>query len=250
MTDRNLPDGDATSPAEHNAATATPSIEDASIPAPAVGGGLPVIQYWAEKSLSPQGPQIWKKLFHKSARLSCAWGTGGQNGGFTNELEEPLQRCMKSVQAIASELQPGLNDHFFDRHTIPQLQALTSREADRLGRLSFPVIRRAGRDRYERITWEEIYQLTATAFALPPDRVASYSAGRSSNEAAYLLQLMVRALGSNNLADCSDLCHAPSTVSLNKVFGTGTSLVSLESLRQADCVVLVGSNAPANHPRL
>lgn len=217
---------------------------------PAIGGGLPIIGYWAEKTLSPQGPQIWKTLLHKSACLSCAWGTGGQNGGFHNELEEPLQRCMKSVQAIASELQPGLKDHFFNRYTISELQALTSREADRLGRLSFPVIRWAGSDHYERISWAEIYDLTAAAFALPPERVASYSSGRSSNEAAFLLQLMVRALGSNNLADCSDLCHAPSTVSLNKVFGTGTSLVSLESLRQAKCVVLVGSNAPANHPRL
>ncbi len=215
-----------------------------------IGGGLPIIQYWAQKTLSPQGPQIWKTLFHKSACLSCAWGTGGQNGGFINELEEPLQRCMKSVQAISSELQPGLGDHFFARHTIAELRQLTSREADRLGRLSFPVIRRAGSDHYERVSWEEIYRLTTAGFSLPPERVASYSSGRSSNEAAYLLQLMVRALGSNNLADCSDLCHAPSTVSLNKVFGTGTSLVSLESLRQADCVVLVGSNAPANHPRL
>lgn len=226
------------------------AIEAAADNAPAIGGGLPIIQYWAQKTLSPQGPQIWKTLFHKSACLSCAWGTGGQNGGFINELEEPLQRCMKSVQAISSELQPGLSDHFFARHTVSELQALTSREADRLGRLSFPVIRRAGSDHYEPISWEEIYQLTTAAFSLPPERVASYSSGRSSNEAAFLLQLMVRALGSNNLADCSDLCHAPSTVGLNKVFGTGTSVVSLESLRQADCVVLVGSNAPANHPRL
>ncbi|WP_081972643.1 FdhF/YdeP family oxidoreductase [Leptolyngbya sp. KIOST-1] len=223
---------------------------DDTIHAPAVGGGLPVIEYWAEKTLSIQGPKIWQTLVHKSACLSCAWGTGGQKGGFANELEEPLQRCMKSVQAIASELQPGLRCHFFDRRTISDLQALTSRQADRLGRLSFPVIRRAGSDHYERISWEEIYQIAAAGFSLPPERVASYSSGRSSNEAAFLLQLMVRALGSNNLADCSDLCHAPSTVSLNKVFGTGTSLVSLESLRQADCVVLVGSNAPANHPRL
>ena len=250
MTDRTRPGGDPPSPTATPVAAANPGIEAKSISAPAIGGGLPIIQYWAQKTLSPQGPQIWKTLLHKSACLSCAWGTGGQNGGFINELEEPLQRCMKSVQAIASELQPGLSDHFFARHTIAELQALTSREADRLGRLSFPVIRRAGADHYERISWEEIYQLTTAAFSLPPERVASYSSGRSSNEAAYLLQLMVRALGSNNLADCSDLCHAPSTVSLNKVFGTGTSMVSLESLRQADCVVLVGSNAPANHPRL
>ena len=106
--------------------------------------------------------------------------------------------------------------------------SLTSREADRLGRLSFPVIRRAGSDHYEPISWEEIYALATAAFTLPPERVASYSSGRSSNEAAYLLQLMMRALGPHNLADCSDLCNAPSTVGLNQVFGTGTSQVSLE----------------------
>jgi molybdopterin-dependent oxidoreductase alpha subunit len=92
--------------------------------------------------------------------------------------------------------------------------------------------------------------MAAKAFKKDPQRIASYSSGRSSNEAAYLLQLMMRALGSNNLADCSDLCHAPSTVGLKQVFGTGTSIVSLESLKQSDCVVLMGSNAPANHPRL
>jgi molybdopterin-dependent oxidoreductase alpha subunit len=96
-----------------------------------------------------------------------------------------------------------------------------------------------------------VHSLVADAFRHPPpERVASYSSGRSSNEAAYLLQLLLRALGSNNLADCSDLCHAPSTVGLSRVFGSGTSMVNLESLQQADGVVLVGSNAPANHPRL
>ncbi|MGP1371785.1 MAG: FdhF/YdeP family oxidoreductase [Almyronema sp.] len=215
-----------------------------------MGGGLPVIQYWATKTLSPQGPQIWQKLFHKSACLSCAWGTGGQKGGFTNEAGETLQRCMKSVQAIAAELQSGIAPHFFDQRSLAELQQLDSMACDRLGRLSFPVIYRAGASHYQRLGWEEVYEIALKSFQQPADRVASYSSGRSSNEAAYLLQLMMRALGSNNLADCSDLCHAPSTVGLNAVFGTGTSLVSLESLQQADCVVLVGSNAPANHPRL
>ena len=109
---------------------------------------------------------------------------------------------------------------------------------------------RKGSNHYQRITWAEVYQIAETALRKSPERVASYSSGRSSNEAAYLLQLMMRALGSNNLADCSDLCHAPSTVGLKEVFGSGTSMVSLDSLKQSDCVVLVGSNAPANHPRL
>lgn len=215
---------------------------------PQAGGGMPVVQYWAEQTLSPKGARIWKTLFHKSACLSCAWGTGGQKGGFVNEDGEVLQRCAKSVEAIASELQPAAQFH--EQYTLTQLQQLTSEEANNLGRLSYPLIRRPGSDRYERISWDEVYQIAEAAFRKAPERVASYSSGRSSNEAAYLLQLMMRAMGSNNLADCSDLCHAASTVGLKQMFGSGTSMVSLESLKHADCVVLIGSNAPANHPRL
>jgi molybdopterin-dependent oxidoreductase alpha subunit len=217
---------------------------------PSVGGGMPVIQYWAEHTLSPDGPQIWKTLLHKSACLSCAWGTGGQKGGFVNEEGETLQRCAKSVEAIANELKPAISPKVFAQRTITELQQFTSQEADQLGRLSFPMILRAGSQHYERIGWEEVYAIAEAAFRKPPERVASYSSGRSSNEAAYLLQLMIRALGSNNLADCSDLCHVPSTMGLSKMFGSGTSMVSLEDLKQSDCVVLLGSNAPANQPRL
>ena len=134
---------------------------------------MPLVQYWAEKTLSYQGPKIWKTLMHKSACLSCAWGTGGQKGGLMNELEEPLQRCMKSVEAIASELQSGVQPHFFDDYSLEELQKLTSMECDRLGRLSFPVIRRAGTTHYERIHWEEIYQIAENAFKRPAERVAS-----------------------------------------------------------------------------
>ena len=216
----------------------------------AIGGGLPVIEYWAKNTLSPKGIPVWKTLFHKSACLSCAWGTGGQKGGFTNEAGEKVQRCMKSMESIVAELQPPVAPHFFETHSIEQLQTLSSMEADRLGRLSFPVMLTADGSHYKRVAWERAYELMAEAFRQPPERVASYSSGRSSNEAAYLLQLMMRLLGSNNLADCSDLCHRPSTTGLSSMFGSGTSTVSLESLKQADCVVLVGSNAPANHPRL
>jgi molybdopterin-dependent oxidoreductase alpha subunit len=223
-----------------------PTPEDASS-----GGGWPLIEGWARATLSPTGPRLWQTLTHKSACLSCAWGTGGQNGGFRDELGEPLQRCLKSVEAIGAELQPAVPAEVFAGRSLAELQQLSSAQCDRLGRLDRPLIRREGREHYEPIRWEEVHALTAAAFRTPPpERVASYSSGRSSNEAAYLLQLLLRALGSNNLADCSDLCHAPSTVGLGRVFGSGTSMVNLESLQQADGVVLVGSNAPANHPRL
>ncbi|AFY40407.1 oxidoreductase alpha (molybdopterin) subunit [[Leptolyngbya] sp. PCC 7376] len=217
---------------------------------PESGGGLPIIDYWARKSVAPNGIKLWQTLNHKSACLSCAWGTGGQNGGFVNEAGEYLQRCAKSVEAIAAELQSGIKEDIFKQKTISELQQLTSKECDKLGRLQYPMILRKGSEHYERISWKEVFEVTEVAFKQPPERVASYSSGRSSNEAAYLLQLMMRAMDSNNLADCSDLCHVPSSVALKQVFGSGTSMVSLENLKKSDCVVLIGSNAPANHPRL
>ena len=227
-----------------------PPFHETNEETPAIGGGPSVIEYWAKHTLSPEGPKLWETLLHHSACLSCSWGTGGQKGGFTNEAGEKLQRCMKSVEAISAELKPAIAPQFFEKHSISELQKLTSMEADRLGRWSFPVILRAGKSHYERISWDEIYAIAEAAFRKAPERIASYSSGRSSNEAAYLLQLMIRAMGSNNLADCSDLCHAPSTTGLKQMFGTNTSMVSLENLKKADCVVLAGANSSYNHPRL
>ncbi|MGB5959282.1 MAG: hypothetical protein WBG73_01385 [Coleofasciculaceae cyanobacterium] len=172
----------------------TPPFNETNDETPDIGGGLPVIAYWAKHSLSPEGPKLWKTLFHNSACLSCSWGTGGQKGGFTNEEGEKLQRCMKSVEAISAEIKPAIANHFFGQHSINSLAQLTSLEADRLGRLSFPVILRAGNSHYERISWDEIYDIATSAFKKQPERVASYSSGRSSNEAAFLLQLMMRSL--------------------------------------------------------
>lgn len=226
-----------------------PHLANKNEQSPNIGGGLPIIGYWAKHTLAPEGAKLWQTLLHKSACLSCAWGTGGQKGGFTNETGEKLQRCMKSVEAIASEIQPPVPSIVFDQ-PIAELQKLNSYQADKLGRLSLPMILREGKSHYEPISWAEIYQIATSAFKKSPERVASYSSGRSSNEAAYLLQLMMRALGSNNLADCSDLCHAPSTVGLKQMFGSSTSMVSLENLQKSDCVVLCGSNPAYNHPRL
>lgn len=237
--------GNTPSSASHNSDRASDQH-----PGRDIGGGLPVIQQWAKYTLDVQGPKAWEVIFKKSACLSCAWGTGGQTGGFRNELGEGLQRCAKSMEAIKAELESSLEPLFFEEQPVSELQKLTSQEADGLGRLTVPMVLRQGQHHYQRISWDEVYDLVAEAFRRPAERVASYSSGRSSNEAAFLLQLMIRALGTNNLADCSDLCHRPSSVALKEVFGTGTSMVSLKSLRQADCVMLLGSNAPANHPRL
>ena len=153
---------------------------------PTAGGGWPLIDGWARASLSPDGPRLWQTLTHKSACLSCAWGTGGQNGGFRDELGEPLQRCLKSVEAIQAELQPAVDPSVFAGRCIHELQQLSSAQCDRLGRLDRPLILREGTAHYTPIGWEEVFTLLEPAFRCPPERLASYSSGRSSNEAAYL----------------------------------------------------------------
>ncbi|MFB8788471.1 MAG: molybdopterin-dependent oxidoreductase [Potamolinea sp.] len=162
-----------------------------------------------------------------------------KKGGFTNETGEKLQRCMKSVEAISAEIKPPIPKHFFVQNRLEELQKLSSLEADRLGRWSFPIILRQGKAYYERISWDEIYEIAEIAFRKQPERVTSYSSGRSSNEAAFLLQLMMRSFGSNNLADCSDLCHAPSTFGLKQMFGTNTSIVSLRKPKKSRLCSLI-----------
>lgn len=222
------------------------SVNRKDVYRPQVGGGWPVIGYWAKNTFSPQGLRLWQKLFHHHACKSCSWGTTA----FTNELGQPLQRCMKGLEAEKGDIQKGIDRDFFSRHPLEELQLLSSYQAERLGRFSYPVILRAGSDRYEPIEWRELYAIAQKAFEYPASQLASYSSGRSSNEAAFTLQLMMRTLGSENLADCSDLCHVPSTRALGRMFGTNTSVVELADLHKADCFVMIGSNAPANSPRL
>ncbi|MFM2303977.1 MAG: hypothetical protein RLZZ135_1387 [Cyanobacteriota bacterium] len=148
-----------------------PPAHETNAETPEIGGGLPVIKYWAEHTFSPEGPALWKTLSHHSACLSCSWGTGGQKGGFTNEAGEKVQRCMKSVEAISAELQPGIARTFFDRFNLIELQQLNSMAADRLGRLSYPVILRAGSTHYERISWSEALEIAIVALQKQPERV-------------------------------------------------------------------------------
>ena len=102
---------------------------------------------------------------------------------------EKLQRCMKSVEAISAEIQPAIAQSFFERH-IKQLQQLTSQEADNLGRWSFPVILDRVSHRYRKISRPQIYRLAETAFKITPERVASYSSGRSNYTHGIVLALM------------------------------------------------------------
>jgi molybdopterin-dependent oxidoreductase alpha subunit len=176
---------------------------------------------------------------------------GGQRGGMVNEAGHFPEVCKKSVQAQAGDMVGGLDEEFFRRTAIADLGRLTPAGFERLGRLAFPLLAGPGDTHFRRVGWDEALQRAAEALrAASPERVFFYASGRSSNEAAFLFQLIARAYGSANVHNCSYYCHSASSVALAKVYGSGTSSLVLDDLRRADLALVAGANPASNHPRL
>ena len=215
------------------------------------GGGWAAIRYSIGKSFEAGFLPFWKRMFSRNTCKTCAYGMGGQQGGMTNEAGSFPEFCKKSVQAMAADMQPPIPDAFFTEHSIAELAAMTPRELEALGRLSRPLIARGGATHYEPIDWNDALDRTVAALRrTDPRRAFFYSSGRSSNEAAFLLQWLARVYGTNNVHNCSFYCHQASGVGLGETLGTGTATVTLDDVGLADFVLLIGANPASNHPRL
>lgn len=217
------------------------------------GGGFHSIAYTIGQSFKAEDGFLafWRRMFSKNACKTCAVGMGGQQGGMTNERGHHLEFCKKSVQAMAHDMQPPIARDFFERHGLDELSVMTPRQLENLGRLSYPVMLRAGGSHYRPISWDAALDRIAEALrASDPHRAFFYSSGRSSNEAAFLLQWLARVYGTNNVNNCSYYCHQASGVGLGAAIGTGTATVTLDDVEHADFVLLVGANPASNHPRL
>jgi molybdopterin-dependent oxidoreductase alpha subunit len=176
---------------------------------------------------------------------------GGQRGGMRNEAGSFPEFCKKSIQAQAGDMRGVIAESFFRRRPIAALARLSSAELERLGRLAFPLLAEPGATHFRRISWSEALDRTGAAIrAAPPAEVFFYASGRSSNEAAFLFQLVARAFGTANIHNCSYYCHQASGVGLARVYGSGTSSISLDDLDQADLAIVAGANPASNHPRL
>lgn len=221
-------------------------------PRVATGGGLAAVLYTLRKGRDAGGVfKLYSKMRSRNACKTCAVGMGGQAGGMINEAGRFPEVCKKSVQAQAGDMAGAIDESFFVRTSIEQMKALRSREFENLGRLAFPVIAEPGDTHFRRIEWDEAIRRAADAFrAAEPDRTFFYASGRASNEAAYLLQLVARAYGTNNVNNCSYYCHQASGVALSMVYGSGTSSITLEDLDHCDLALVVGANPASNHPRL
>jgi molybdopterin-dependent oxidoreductase alpha subunit len=176
---------------------------------------------------------------------------GGQQGGMRNEAGHWPEVCKKSLQAMAADMQDGLRPEFFRRYGIAELRTLSPRELEGSGRIVQPLHAAPGATHYRVIDWDEaMSRIAAKIKATAPSRSFFYLSGRSSNEAAFILQLFARLYGTNHVNNCSYYCHQASGVGLTESIGTGTATLTLEDVEGADLFFLIGGNPASNHPRL
>lgn len=216
------------------------------------GGGWPAVWYTLSKAREVGGlVRLWRAMRSKNACKTCALGMGGQDGGMVNEAGHFPEVCKKSLQAMASDMQGAVHQDFFATYSLPQMQAFSPRELEYCGRLTTPVVCEAGSQYYRPIGWDDaLGRIAAKLNQTSPSETFWYASGRSSNEAGFLLQLLVRMYGTNNVNNCSYYCHQASGVGLGASVGVGTATVALEDVENADLVFVIGGNPASNHPRL
>lgn len=212
------------------------------------GGGLQAVLYSFRKAREAGGVwSFYRRMRTRNTCKTCALGMSGMK----NEAGGSLEVCKKSFQAQAADMQPALGDAFFERHSLHDLLRMDHKQLEDAGRIGFPVVLEPGATHGRRIGWDQALDIAAEALrTTPPHATMFYMSGRSSNEAAFLLQAFARVYGTNNVNNCSYYCHQASGVALNLALGTGTATVSLEDLERADFALLVGANPASNHPRM
>ena len=161
--------------------------------------------------------------------------------------------CENGVKAVAEEATTErITPAFFADHSIAELRGRSEHWLGKQGRLTEPMVKRSGATHYSPISWSAAFDLIASELrALPsPDSAAFYTSGRTSNEAAFLYQLLARRFGTNNLPDCSNMCHEASGMALTETIGIGKGSVHITDFVAADLIVVVGQNPGTNHPRM
>ncbi|MCW3061708.1 MAG: hypothetical protein JWQ02_3529 [Capsulimonas sp.] len=161
--------------------------------------------------------------------------------------------CENGVKAVAEEATTKrITREFFQKWSVTDLSEQTDHWLGKQGRLTHPMVLRPGATHYEPISWDDAFQIIASELntLASPDEALFYTSGRTSNEAAFLYQLFVRQFGTNNLPDCSNMCHESSGAALNETLGVGKGTVTLEDLEMADTIFVIGQNPGTNHPRM
>ncbi|MEV6122647.1 FdhF/YdeP family oxidoreductase [Streptomyces sp. NPDC052077] len=175
----------------------------------------------------------------------CAWPDP--------EHRHTAEFCENGAKAVAEEATlRRVTPEFFAAHPVADLATRSGYWLGQQGRLTHPVYLPEGGEHYEPVTWERAFGIVAEEIGAlsSPDEALFYTSGRTSNEAAFLYQLFARELGTNNLPDCSNLCHESSGSALTETLGVGKGSVLLEDLHRADLIIVAGQNPGTNHPRM
>jgi molybdopterin-dependent oxidoreductase alpha subunit len=177
---------------------------------------------------------------------SCAWPDPDRDRSI-------VEFCENGAKAVASEaMRRMIGGEFFAKHSVADLMAQTDAWHDLQGRLAEPMLLREGANYYERVNWDEAFAILAEELRAldSPDEAIFYTSGRASNEAAFLYGLFARAFGTNNLPDCSNMCHESSGLALKESVGAGKGTVTLDDFLEAEVIICVGQNPGTNHPRM
>ncbi|MDY7527429.1 MULTISPECIES: FdhF/YdeP family oxidoreductase [unclassified Cryobacterium] len=160
--------------------------------------------------------------------------------------------CENGAKAVAEESTVRqVTLAFWAEHSIAELATKTEYWLGNQGRITHPVVIRPGDTHYSQISWNDAFELIGEQIrATTPDRTVFYTSGRTANESAFLYQLFARSIGTNNLPDCSNMCHESSGSAMNATIGIGKGTVSLEDIHHAELILVVGQNPGTNHPRM
>jgi molybdopterin-dependent oxidoreductase alpha subunit len=177
---------------------------------------------------------------------SCAWPS-------PDDHRHIAEFCENGAKALSDEgTRRRITPEFFARYTVHELRQKPDFWLNEQGRLTHPMILREGASHYEPLSWDAAFSLIAEELNRleSPNQAAFYTSGRTSNEAAYLYQLFVRQFGTNNLPDCSNMCHESSDAALSETIGINKGTVTLHDFEMTEAVFIVGQNPGTNHPRM
>jgi len=177
--------------------------------------------------------------------MSCAWPDPTHRKTF--------EFCENGAKAVTWEATPiTIGSEFWAEHPVSDLLGRSEYWLGMQGRLTEPVYKAAGDDHYRPVSWAEAFRLLADKLngLDSPDQAAFYTSGRTSNEAAFAYQLFVRAFGTNNLPDCSNMCHESSGWAMGQTIGIGKATITYDDFGKADLIIVMGQNPGTNHPRM
>jgi molybdopterin-dependent oxidoreductase alpha subunit len=214
--------------------------------------GIPAIWNTMVYGIGEMGPLRSAEAFLKINQVtgfdcqSCAWPS-------PDKKRKIFEFCENGAKAVSDEsTKKRIGPDFFAQYSIADLAAKSDYWLNQQGRLTSPMVRQAGATHYQPITWPEALKMIAVELngLDSPNQACFYTSGKTTNEPAFLLQLFARQFGTNNLPDCSNMCHESSGVSMVETLGVGKGTATLEDMESTDLIFIFGNNPGTNHPRM